>query len=74
MNPYREMPVDPVEEETVVGNDWPRILGYMGFLCTHVLGGAQPSVVMYSVKEWFLRWVPPGGTRWWTTAIHLCWL
>lgn len=55
INPHREVPVDPVEEETVVGNDWPRIKGYMGFLCRHVLDGEQPSIVMYSRKDWFMR-------------------
>lgn len=57
VNPYREVPADPVEEETVVGNDWPRVMGYMGFLYTRVLGGEQPSIVMYSHKDWFMRCV-----------------
>ncbi|KAI7840807.1 hypothetical protein COHA_005453 [Chlorella ohadii] len=57
VNPYRDVPVDPVEEETVVGSDWPRILGFMGFLCTHVLDGEQPSLTMHANKDWFLRFM-----------------
>lgn len=57
VNPNRQVPVDPIEEDTFNGNDVPRILGYLGFVAVHILGGGQPSVVMYAKEDFFMRFV-----------------
>lgn len=46
-----------VEVDTFEGNDRSRILGYLGFLYSHVLQGREPSLRHYAHWPWFLRFV-----------------